>query len=376
MLCDDRHMAWSELRADRVLREIRALAGESMSPLELLSATAGSFEQAVPTDASCWSTFDPATSMVTSAVGRSLDERGRAAARFFELEYAVESPGQYRELVGTGRRTALLSTNDAVDAGGGDGGGDGQAAVREHLTDMGVAQELRVLFEHQDAGWGGVGLMRAASSGPFTDDEIDFAARIAPIVTGAIRAALVRSALPELRVDVDAGPAVLVVEGDAVVEATPSAVAWLAELGRSDAGHGDIPVVVRAVSAHAAAGHTVAQRARVASSWVTLRGAPLGPGRAVVTVERSGPPEVASIVSHALGFTERELDVVARVLQGRSTKEIAQELHLSAYTVQDHLKSVFAKAGVNSRRELVAEVFFGVYAPRLGQPIGVDGFFR
>jgi DNA-binding CsgD family transcriptional regulator len=365
-------MAWSELRADRVLRDIRALAAESMSPLELLSATAERVEEAVPTDASCWSTFDPATAMVTSAVGRNLDERGRAAARFFELEYAVDTPGQYRSLVGTGRRTVLLGAADTPSA----ADPDGQAAVSEHLDDMGVAQELRVLFEHQDAGWGGVGLMRAESSGPFTDDEIDFATRIAPIVTAAIRAALVRSALPELRVDVDAGPAVLVVEGDAIVEATPSAVAWLTELRQSDTGHGEIPVVVRAVSAHAASGHSVAQRARVAASWVTLRGAPLGPGRAVVTVERSGPPEVASIVSHALGFTDRELDVVARVLQGRSTKEIAQELHLSAYTVQDHLKSVFAKAGVNSRRELVAEVFFGVYAPRLGQPIGVDGFFR
>jgi DNA-binding CsgD family transcriptional regulator len=42
------------------------------------------------------------------------------------------------------------------------------------------------------------------------------------------------------------------------------------------------------------------------------------------------------------------------VLLGRSTQQIVSELHISSHTVQEHLRAVFDKLGVASRRELVA----------------------
>jgi DNA-binding CsgD family transcriptional regulator len=51
-----------------------------------------------------------------------------------------------------------------------------------------------------------------------------------------------------------------------------------------------------------------------------------------------------------------EKDVALLVLQGASTQSIAVALHLSQHTVQGHLKRIFSKVGVTTRRDLTARL--------------------
>jgi len=103
-------------------------------------------------------------------------------------------------------------------------------------------------------------------------------------------------------------------------------------------------------------------------SWVVLHGAVLQsrPDRRVaVIIEPAHPARIAELLMSAYGLTDRERDVTGLVLQGRSTSQIAAELVVSAHTVQEHLKTVFDKTGVRSRRDLVGKVFFSHYEPRV-----------
>jgi DNA-binding CsgD family transcriptional regulator len=103
--------------------------------------------------------------------------------------------------------------------------------------------------------------------------------------------------------------------------------------------------------------------------WLVLHAARLsgtaGDGQIAVILEPAAAADVAPLVLQAYGLTEREAQVAELVLRGLSTDEIAEGLSIAALTVQQHLKAVFDKTGVRSRRELVAQVFAEQYLPRM-----------
>ena len=82
-------------------------------------------------------------------------------------------------------------------------------------------------------------------------------------------------------------------------------------------------------------------------------------------LSRASSPELAPLIADAYGLTERERAVTQLVAQGLPTSAMGRRLHISPWTVQDHLKSIFEKVGVSTRGELIARVFFEHYVPRL-----------
>jgi DNA-binding NarL/FixJ family response regulator len=57
------------------------------------------------------------------------------------------------------------------------------------------------------------------------------------------------------------------------------------------------------------------------------------------------------------GLTEREVDVLKLLAQGRSRAEIATKLVLSEHTVRHHIEHIYDKLGVSTR---VAAALFAV----------------
>jgi DNA-binding CsgD family transcriptional regulator len=77
----------------------------------------------------------------------------------------------------------------------------------------------------------------------------------------------------------------------------------------------------------------------------------------VVSVHAASTNDVTDLLARAHGLTPRERELVALLVEGLDTRELSRHLYISPHTVQQHLKSVFDKMGVRSRRELVTGVF-------------------
>jgi DNA-binding CsgD family transcriptional regulator len=158
---------------------------------------------------------------------------------------------------------------------------------------------------------------------------------------------------------------------------SPGVERWLTDLPDGAWQAGRLPSSVLAVAGRAARGvRSPADPAEVAVArvltrsgiWVVLHGVPLAqtsPLRVAVIVEPAHPARIAPLLMSAYGLTEREQELTRLVLQGFSTAEIAERLVISLHTVQQHLKNVFDKTGVRSRRELVTKIFLTHYEPRL-----------
>jgi PAS domain S-box-containing protein len=88
---------------------------------------------------------------------------------------------------------------------------------------------------------------------------------------------------------------------------------------------------------------------------VEISAVPLMSGERVVGVFGlfEGRPDDTPTAPHP-HLSPRQVEVLRLLEQGRSTKQIAAELHLSTATVKNHIRRLFRALGVHTRLEAVA----------------------
>ncbi len=340
---------------------------EAMTPLR----------RVLPADAWCWTTADPETNLVTGAVGEGIPPE--RSPRFFEIEYQVEDFNKFSDLASGPEQAGALSEATAGDL-------ERSSRYREIFGPLGIGEDLRVALRAGGWCWGYLVLHREPSR-PFTQDEVDLLLSMAPSLAAGLRLGLA------LHAGADAGECgsglVLLNSELTPMAITPSAARYLALTHSKEAPNADrIPDAVYALAAQLAlADGDDAEpwlKSRVPTSgggWLTVQATRVrgrdGDVTVAVLVERARPSEMLPIVLAGYELTAREAQVASCVIRGHSTREITAALGVTAMTVQQHLKAVFDKLDVRSRRELMATVFGQSYWPRMtaGAPLGPDGLF-
>jgi DNA-binding CsgD family transcriptional regulator len=360
-------------RARRLAAQIRGLASDGLGWVGYATAVDDALRRVVRFDRSCWHSVDPGTVLFTGSLNRDV---GCSGSWLAEHEYVIEDVNKWAFLAHSGRCAGATSIATHGDL-------SRSARHRSH-TAYGIGDELRAAFVADDVYWAAAGFLRNEGEPWFTEDDVRLLAELTRAIATGARRTLVINQGEDLVPAVD-GPGVVVFDPAGRPEfLSPAAERWIDELIEEPrpAAPGESKIV-HAVAARARAGAAhadplqLAARSRVrtrSGSWLLLYGSLLSgghPGRTAVVIQPASASDVAPVVALAYGLSARECAVTSLCIEGRPTKDIAERLHLSIYTVQDHLKSIFDKTGVRSRGELVGQVFLQHYVPRwedLSQP--------
>jgi DNA-binding CsgD family transcriptional regulator len=349
----------SAATASEVRGDIHELCHRGLDWVALSERAGRLIRRVVSHERVCWHPTDPATFLVTGSYVENLSGEGLPPLSW--CEYAVEDVNKWAFLARSPWPVGILSRATR-------GHREHSPRFRELLRPLGIGWELRASFVTDAACWGTVGIYRDPGEPDFSDEEAAFLAGISStLAEGFRRALLISSITTEENPD---GPGLLLLDDeDNVTSITPTAERWLDEfvdLGDSTAGR--LPLAVTAVADHtraidegvdAALSQARARAYTRSGRWLVLHGTRLSgaaEGQTAVIIEPARRAEIAPIVVQAYGLSGRERDVTQLVLQGLSTKEIADRLFISVHTVQDHLKAIFDKVDVHSRRELVSRV--------------------
>ena len=342
---------------DRVLRLCSSGADARTLRLELLAE----IRRAVGFDAYAWLLTDPETSVGSAPLADvpCLPE----LPRLIRLKYLTPVT-RWTALPPPGVATLLTAT----------GGDPSRSRLwRELLSAYQVVDLASVVFRDAHGCWGFLDLWRVGPAAPaFTAGETGLLADLAPMVTAGLRRAQAATfTAPSGRGP--SGPVVLLLSPElSPLAQTPQADGYLRALVPPEGDARPVPAVAYNVGAQLLAveagvdGNPPVARVHFSGGhWLGVRAARMDEapaavrGTIAVTIEPASPAERLGLFARAGGLTQRETELLRHLATGSDTRGLARRMSLSEHTVQDHLKSVFARTGTQSRRDLLARALGG-----------------
>src|ERR671921_63956 len=364
-------------RNERAFSEIKRLSSADLEGPELLRRTAQRLNKAVPFEAYCASTVDPASRLITYGIAEGMggEDDEESGNVYLDRIYFEEDLPVMNEMLRRRRTVQLLSETTQ-------GTLERSLRYRELLKPYGFGYELGGAFVDGNL-WGGMDLIREEGDPDFDGAEAALVKRIAPHVGAGLKAAALRSRATREQ-DAPDVPGVLTLDRSGmVISHTPSAEHWLRDLEDLHPGwrRENIPMVVRMVSGalrHALSPgsdseHNLIPRVRVrgrSGRWLALHGSLTEssggrPGETVIVIGPARPEEVAWLTLAAYGLSPREEEVVELVVRGYTNRRISQTLFISEHTVQRHLSNIFEKVGVRTRKNLLKRLYFENLLPSM-----------
>jgi DNA-binding CsgD family transcriptional regulator len=314
-------------------------------PVALLGAVVEALAADIDLSGACWHVTDPVTGIPLRG-GRVGDPPG-SFEQSLEYEYRRPDVLRFAELAASPRRCGVLSAATG-------GRRDGSARYAEMIAPGGAADELRASFTDAFGTWGVLALF---STRRFSSADAALVARAVPRVTAALRAA----SAPAGGAAADRAVAVIVLDAaDRLRSCDEVGRRRIGELGGDE---GALPSAFAVLAARARARDPELPAATDlctgAGHWLALDAAclddaPSGP--VAIVIRPAARESVLDVVLRRLGLSAREREVARLTVGGHPAKAVAGALHLSPWTVQDHLKRVYDKTGVRTRGDLSALV--------------------